>query len=240
MEPSTTSSHPTTDERNIPKLLREAADEIERLARECDVQRMADCEESDWLDKATETYIASMTWSPYATENEKNITIANIRYFASLQKERVQRIEAERDAARLVSRKRLQVLRSSGILDDLACEVSWVNDSQSSREPSLPTETTLITTPLPWRIFRMDDCDWWVARTLQEAKASYQHETGVDDESIEDASELTDEELDRLRFVDTNEAGHPIKDSRCTFREELARRVSAGLSKPELFACTEY
>jgi hypothetical protein len=102
------------------------------------------------------------------------------------------------------------------------------------------SETPSMTAPLPWRVFKMDDCDWWVAHTLAEAKASYQYETGVDDESVEDARELTDEELDRLRFVDTDEAGHPVKETRCTFREELARRVSAGLSKPELFACTEY
>lgn len=101
-------------------------------------------------------------------------------------------------------------------------------------------DTPSMTAPLPWRVFRMDDCDWWVAHTLEDAKASYQHETGVDDESIEDARELTDAELDKLHFVDTDEGGYPVKDSRCTFREELTRRVSAGLSKPELFACTEY
>jgi len=86
----------------------------------------------------------------------------------------------------------------------------------------------------------MDDCDWWVARTLEEAKASYKHETGIDDEHMEDACELTDDEMQRLHFVDTDEADRPVKESRHTFAVELARRVSAGLSKPELFASTEY
>jgi hypothetical protein len=100
--------------------------EIERLARECDVQRMADSEGSDWLDQSTEMYIAAMTWSHYATENEKTITIANVRNFASTLKMQIQHIEAERDAARLVSRKRLEVLRASGVLDDPASEVHFV------------------------------------------------------------------------------------------------------------------
>lgn len=101
-------------------------------------------------------------------------------------------------------------------------------------------ETPGMTAPLPWRVFRMDDCDWWVARSLEEAKASYQHQTGVDDESIEDARELTEQEMDKLHFVDVDDRERPVKKSRRTFRVELAQRVGAGLSKPELFACTEY
>lgn len=101
-------------------------------------------------------------------------------------------------------------------------------------------QTPGMTAPLPWRVFRMDDCDWWVAHTLEEAKASYQHQTGVDDEAIEDARELTEQELDKFHFVDVDERERPIKKSRRTFRVELAQRVAAGLSKPELFACTEY
>lgn len=93
---------------------------------------------------------------------------------------------------------------------------------------------------IPWRIFCMDDCDWWVARTLEEAKASYKHETGVDDTDIEDARELTEDEMDSLHYVDMDDRERPIKKSRRTFRAELVQRVAAGLEKPELFACTEY
>ena len=91
-----------------------------------------------------------------------------------------------------------------------------------------------------WRVFRMDDYDWWIARSLEEAKASYKNEVGVDDKDIEDARELTEEELDRLHYVDVDEGERPVKKSRRTFRAELAQRIAAGLSKPELFACTEY
>jgi hypothetical protein len=93
---------------------------------------------------------------------------------------------------------------------------------------------------LPWRVYRMDDCDWWVARTLEEAKASYKHATGVDDERIENARELTEAELDKLHYFDTDDRDRPIKKYRRTFRAELVQRVAAGLEKPELFACTEY
>jgi hypothetical protein len=99
--------------------------------------------------------------------------------------------------------------------------------------------TPAMDAPLPWRVYRMDDCDWWVARTLEEAKASYQHQTGVDDECIEDARELSDAELDSLYFVDTDDRDRPVKGTRRTFRVELDQRA-AWLSKPELFASTEY
>ena len=106
-----------------------------------------------------------------------------------------------------------------------------------------------MTVPLPWRVFKMDDCDWWMARTLEEARESYKHETGVDDEAIEDARELTDAELDKLTFVDTDERERPLRKSRRSFREELRQRVEFhqrlkaeyGIEpRPELFASTEY
>ena len=110
-------------------------------------------------------------------------------------------------------------------------------------------ETPGMTAPLPWRVFKMDDCDWWLARTLEEARQSYQHETGVDDEAIEDARELSDEEMDRLTFVDVDDGERPVAESRRSFREELRQRVELrerlkaehGIEpKPELFASTEY
>ncbi len=99
-------------------------------------------------------------------------------------------------------------------------------------------ETPSMTTPLAWRVFHMNDIDWWLARTLDEAKSDYTRQTG--DEDLDDAYELTDEELDRLHFVDTDERERPVTKSRRTFREELAQRVASGVNEPELFACTEY
>lgn len=100
--------------------------------------------------------------------------------------------------------------------------------------------------PLPWRVFYMNDCEWWCARTLQEAKEDAARTWGCSVEQAEkdgmydDPYELCDAELDRLHYVDTDERERPVKKSRRTFRDELAQRVAAGLSRPELFACTEY
>lgn len=108
-------------------------------------------------------------------------------------------------------------------------------------------ETPGMTAPLPWRVFRMNDVDWWMARTLEEARASYKRETG--DDETEDACELTDEEMDRLMFHETDENERPTKKGRRTFREELRQRVELMESlrvehgvepRPDLFACTEY
>lgn len=107
-------------------------------------------------------------------------------------------------------------------------------------------ETPGMTAPLPWRVFKMNDCDWWLARTLDEARESYKHETGVDED---EARELTDEEMARLTFVDVDDGERPIGTSRRSFREELRQRVELrerlkakhGIEpKPELFASTEY
>lgn len=99
-------------------------------------------------------------------------------------------------------------------------------------------ETPAMNAPLPWRVFKVTDCEWWVARTLDEAREDYLRVTG---EPIdEDAHELIGAVMDRLHFIDQDEDERPIKESRRPFRVELAQRVAAGLSKPELFACTEY
>lgn len=122
-------------------------------------------------------------------------------------------------------------------------------DQRDSTDLLAVQDTPDMTAPLPWRVFKMDDCDWWMARTLQEARETYQRETGVDDEAIEDSRELTDEEMDKLHFVDTDEGEQPVPGSRRTFREELRQRVELmqklkaeyGIEpEPELFACTEY
>ncbi len=128
------------------------------------------------------------------------------------------------------------------------------------------------------KVFEMNDCDWWLAGTAQEAMEDMCRTYGLREMDSEGSSprELTDEELDKLIFWDTEDknesnmehwkcdcgamadiecrwtgteyqhhhgypAGHiPMKNiHRRTFREELNRRIEAGVSKPECFACTE-
>lgn len=101
--------------------------------------------------------------------------------------------------------------------------------------------TPAMTDPLPMRVFRMNDCDWWMARTLEDAKASYQETLGPvhEEEAFNDPRELTDAELDRLMFCDVDEHDRPMKKTRRTFREELQRRIDAGVTVAEMFASTE-
>ncbi len=101
-------------------------------------------------------------------------------------------------------------------------------------------DTPGMTAPMPWRVFQLNDCDWWIARTLEEAIADCKRETGMEDRDFTEARELTEGELDRLKFIEDREL--PKKEwVRRTFREELARRSAAPYEEsPGLFASTEY
>lgn len=88
------------------------------------------------------------------------------------------------------------------------------------------------------KIFAMNDCDWWMAPTLEQAVAGYLEMTGLDaDECLEDPFELSDESMASLKFIDDyNDTGD--RTTR-TFAEELERRIAAG-AVSEFFASTEY
>lgn len=102
-------------------------------------------------------------------------------------------------------------------------------------DPLPPTPP--MSAPLPWRVFRVSDCEWWLARSLDEARAHYREFTGEDID--EDARELTDAELCRLQFID--DPDRPLaKGRKRSFAKELALRISAGVDGPQMFACSEY
>jgi hypothetical protein len=112
-----------------------------------------------------------------------------------------------------------------------------VKDLLGQQEPDPPA----MTAPLEWRIYRLNDCEWWVARTLQEAKEDYQYTIGpmTDEDAFEDPAEISEANYDNLRFTDVDEGERPTGIT-MSFREELIRRIAAGLSSPEMFAATEY
>jgi len=56
-------------------------------------------------------------------------------------------------------------------------------------------------------VFHMNDCDWWIARSLEEAIADYTRECGPD--NIDDAHALSEADLDRLQYI---EEGHDPSD----------------------------
>lgn len=87
-----------------------------------------------------------------------------------------------------------------------------------------------------FKIFQMNDCDWWMAPTLEEAVRDVKETYGDEPEMWEDAHELTEAGLDKMQFTDFDDDGDPIKRS---FREELQRRIAAG-PKTEMFASTEF
>lgn len=102
-----------------------------------------------------------------------------------------------------------------------------------------PTAATpAMTDPIPFRVYQLNDYEWWMARSLEDAIADWCSVTGCTTEDCDDARELTDAELDSFRFFDegVDESGNTITR---TFREELARRVAAGETEPQLFATTE-
>ncbi len=84
------------------------------------------------------------------------------------------------------------------------------------------------------KVFQMNDCDWYVADTMEAAIQQCCEDSGLPrDEAIDDPQELSDADLDRTIFVD-EETG------KRTFRAELDRLVAQGIHRPCLFASTEY
>jgi hypothetical protein len=86
------------------------------------------------------------------------------------------------------------------------------------------------------KIFKVNDCDWVMATSAEEAKQVLATFTDVHED--DEVRELTDHELDTFKFIDEDhdeekDGPHP------TFRQELARRVAAG-DRPDMFASTEY
>jgi len=85
------------------------------------------------------------------------------------------------------------------------------------------------------KVYRMNDFDWMVATSLEEAVEWYDREADGLSE-IDDPRELTDEELDRLLFLTPEEA----PDTAMTFREALHWTRMRGDKIPGFFASTEY
>lgn len=86
------------------------------------------------------------------------------------------------------------------------------------------------------KVFRINECDWMAAETLEAAIASHTNITGheCEDEGCCDGPrELTDAEMDTFIFADED-------GSHRTFREELDRQIAAGVTFPAFFASTEF
>jgi hypothetical protein len=88
------------------------------------------------------------------------------------------------------------------------------------------------------KVFRVNDCEWYMAPTLEEAVQKCMDDCKLPrDEAVDDPRECTPEEMGRLTFMD--DVYNPEKSERRTFAEELARRIAAGKGT-EMFATTEF
>lgn len=101
--------------------------------------------------------------------------------------------------------------------------------------------TAAATDTLTMKVFQLNQSDWWAGSDLDSVIAAFRAELGAD-ATIDNPHELSDEELDRLKFVDGDD---PINSDGTpggwrTFREELARSVAVGQTFPCFFASTEW
>ena len=92
------------------------------------------------------------------------------------------------------------------------------------------------------KIFKLNDCDWYAAEDMESAIQQIMHDTGNTREDCVDysAHELTDEEMDRLRFMDDREGDPESAGTSRSFREQLALMVERGETFPCPFATTEF
>ena len=93
------------------------------------------------------------------------------------------------------------------------------------------------------KIFKLNDCDWYVAEDMESAIQQIMHDTDNAREDCVDSSahELTDDEMDRLQFVDDGGViDEEAEDGSRSFRVQLAVMIERGDSFPCLFATTEF
>jgi hypothetical protein len=81
------------------------------------------------------------------------------------------------------------------------------------------------------KIFALNDCDWVIGESLETCVEFY---CGFisEEEMEDDKHELSDAELDSLKFHDFDESGVTVIR---TFREQLAIEIAAGGEFPRIF-----
>jgi hypothetical protein len=106
--------------------------------------------------------------------------------------------------------------------------------------------------PLPIKIFAMNDYDWFSAASVEDALRAMADQHGFPDtpEGIAalqveygemTPAEISEADMDRLKFVDTDEDGERVDGAETvTFREHLAEMIRDGEKFPCFFASTEY
>lgn len=115
---------------------------------------------------------------------------------------------------------------------DTGAAVAAVNAAHAAGIIDMSEETTMTNHINGVRVYEMNDCDWVVARSEQEAQAYYKDLNGEDDSP----RALTARELDSLQYHIGDSRSSPT----ISFRQRLQQLVGAGESVPQLFATTEF
>lgn len=95
-----------------------------------------------------------------------------------------------------------------------------------------------------WKVYAMNDCDWYAARTPEEALEAMRGNMGY--ESLEHlrADAMCDAEPEELSTAALNDLRFHLDDSRTgptiSFREQLERMIADGDPLPGFFASTEF
>lgn len=88
------------------------------------------------------------------------------------------------------------------------------------------------------KIIQMNDCDWFIGKSLESCVTDAMKNYYDDSTYVEDARELTEDELDTMKFSDRSDDGQD--ETTRTFRKQLAIEIAKGGEFPRMFASTEY
>ncbi len=92
------------------------------------------------------------------------------------------------------------------------------------------------------KIFRLNDCDYYIGKDLDSCKKHYMKETGLDeDEALEEPEELTEGQLKIFMFNNREGDIDYFPKGELTFKKALELEIENNdRDYPYLFASTEY
>ena len=85
------------------------------------------------------------------------------------------------------------------------------------------------------KIVAINDCEWYVGESVEACVKDYRENIESNPDYSDEARELTEEDMDLLKFEDDDLSG-----THRTFREQLAIEIAEGGVFPRMFASTEY
>ena len=118
---------------------------------------------------------------------------------------------------------------------DTGAAIAGLNEAHASGLFNAREEQAMSNSINGIKIYAMNDCDWVVARSREEAITFYRT-FSEDAEDWEGAEELSSKALDSLKFAIEESHSSPT----ISFRARLQQIVDNGEEVPDLFASTEF